>query len=196
VGLEAPTALLGVDFTCAPGKTKPITLARGIRLGSVVKLDKVGFDFPFGLPRVFVDALMQSPPPGWPGDATEQAAPDRTDTLIAALHRHCKTRQGFAALIDDWGQGWGQGTRPAKLPHRRADTAMPGVSSTSPLQTRYVPVGKMYFEGLWRLVQAGATLPGLPWRPTPACSPTKSLAARATNPMPANSKQVIGSCKG
>jgi hypothetical protein len=35
------------------------------------------------------------------------------------------------------------------------------VSSTSPLQTRYVPVGFMWFEGLWRLVQAGVALPGL-----------------------------------
>jgi hypothetical protein len=187
VGLEAPTALLGIDFTCAPGKTKPITLARGVRLGSVVKLDKVeaiasldeflqvmsadhpsaasgwigGFDFPFGLPRVFVDALMQSPPLGWLAAPMLLNDLNRADSLITALHQHCQTRQGFAALIDDWGQGWGLGTRPPKLPHRRADTALPGVSSTSPLQTRYVPVGKMYFEGLWRLVQAGVALPGL-----------------------------------
>lgn len=181
---------MGVDFTCAPSKTKPITIARGQRLGSVVRLlgvDAVGsldafllalgpdqamasagwvgaFDFPFGLPRVFVQALMQSAsaPAGWPphpstvtGDAL------RADALITLLHQHCQNRQGFAALIDAWGHTWGQGTRPPKLPHRAADTAMPGVSSTSPLQTRYVPVGKMYFEGLWRLVQAGVSLPGL-----------------------------------
>jgi hypothetical protein len=38
---------------------------------------------------------------------------------------------------------------------------VPGLSSTSPLQTRYVPVGKMYFEGMARLVKAKLTLPGL-----------------------------------
>jgi hypothetical protein len=38
---------------------------------------------------------------------------------------------------------------------------MPGLSSSSPLQTRYVPVGFMWFEGFVRLVQAGVHLPGL-----------------------------------
>jgi len=54
-------------------------------------------------------------------------------------------------------------TKPAgqRLVHRATDGAMPGVSSTSPLQTRYVPVGFMYFEGLSRLVQAGVDLPRL-----------------------------------
>ena len=45
--------------------------------------------------------------------------------------------------------------------HRATDRAVPGISSTSPLQTRYVPVGKMYFEGLSRLVAADIELPGL-----------------------------------
>jgi hypothetical protein len=36
-----------------------------------------------------------------------------------------------------------------------------GVTSTSPLQTRYVPVGFMYFEGWARLVAAGVSAPGL-----------------------------------
>ena len=38
---------------------------------------------------------------------------------------------------------------------------MAGVQSTSPLQTRYVPVGLMYFEGLSRLLAAGVHLPAL-----------------------------------
>ena len=45
--------------------------------------------------------------------------------------------------------------------HRATDRALGGVSSTSPLQTRYVPVGFMWFEGLSRLLAAGASLPGL-----------------------------------
>ena len=67
--------LLGVDFTCAPSKRKPITVARGQRVGAVLRLEALealptlagfealitepgpwfgAFDFPFGLPREFV----------------------------------------------------------------------------------------------------------------------------------------------
>jgi hypothetical protein len=64
----------------------------------------------------------------------------------------------FRALVDAWGN-----TQPAgqRLLHRATDTALGEVTSTSPLQTRYVPVGFMYYEGLSRLLAAGATLPGL-----------------------------------
>ena len=155
-------ALIGVDFTCAPGRRKPITVARGQRSGAVLRLERVerlatladfeavlrepgpwlgAFDFPFGLPRAFVDSLGLG---------------DSTSAVSADLHRRCATRMDFRALVDGWGN-----TRPAgqRLVHRQADKAMPGVSSTSPLQTRYVPVGFMYFEGLSRLVDAGVSIP-------------------------------------
>jgi len=63
----------------------------------------------------------------------------------------------WRALIDAWGN-----TQPAgaRLLHRRTDAASP-VTSTSPLQTRYVPVGLMYYEGVARLVAAGVSMPGL-----------------------------------
>jgi hypothetical protein len=62
------------------------------------------------------------------------------------------------ALVDAWGN-----TQPAgqRLLHRVCDTALPGLKSTSPLQTRYVPVGFMYYEGLSRLLEAGVSLPRL-----------------------------------
>lgn len=174
---EPPAVLLGLDFSCAPSARKPIMAAWGRRHGAVLKLEALepittldgfetllspthpraaqgwvgGFDFPFGLPGPFVVALR----------ADTGLPLDDTHALIAHLRARCIDRQGFQRLVDGWGSNWGQGTRPATLPHRRCDTAMDGVSSTSPLQTRYVPVGKMYFEGLWRLVQAGVTLPGL-----------------------------------
>ncbi|MDE2079710.1 MAG: DUF429 domain-containing protein [Burkholderiales bacterium] len=156
--------LLGVDFTCAPGRRKPITAARGRLVGHVLRLEAVealaslaafeallaepgpwfgAFDFPFGLPRAFVDAQ------GLGRSAAE---------VVAALHRRCPARMDFRALVDAWGNARPAGQR---LPHRRADGAMPGVSSTSPLQTRYVPVGFMYYEGLSRLIAAGVTLPRL-----------------------------------
>lgn len=177
--MTLPAWLLDVDFSCAPSRRKPIVAAWGRRDGAVVKLDELqdvptldgfaelvsasapkagtgwigGFDFPFGLPRLFIDALDPA------------LANQGPRGLIEQLHARCGTRQGFQALVDGWGRDWGQGTRPASLPHRHTDTATAGIASTSPLQTRYVPVGKMYFEGFWRLVQAGVPLPGLdgPW---------------------------------
>ncbi|WP_119291802.1 DUF429 domain-containing protein [Azohydromonas sediminis] len=157
-------SLLGVDFTCAPGRRKPIVAAHGTRAGDVLRLQSLqeittlagfeallaapgpwlgAFDFPFGLPRVFVDALALG------GDAR---------AVIGELHRRCPTRMALRALIDAWGNARPPGQR---LPHRATDTALPGVSSTSPLQTRYVPVGFMYYEGFARLVAAGVDVPGL-----------------------------------
>jgi hypothetical protein len=156
--------LWGVDFTCAPGRRKPITVARGRRVGAVLRLERLdnieslagfeallaepgpwfgAFDFPFGLPRAFVDSL---------------ALGDSSAAVITELQRRCATRMDFRALVDGWGNGRPKGQR---LLHRRADTAMPGISSSSPLQTRYVPVGFMYYEGLSRLLQAGVHLPRL-----------------------------------
>jgi hypothetical protein len=157
-----PPALIGVDFSSAPSRTKPITVAHGRLAAGVVRLERIdelptleafeallagpgpwfgAFDFPFGLPRAFVQEA--------------QLGAD-TDAVIACLRQRCGTRMGFRALVDGWAA-----TRPPgqRLVHRRADLALGPIRSTSPLQTRYVPVGFMYFEGLWRLVQAGVTLP-------------------------------------
>lgn len=156
--------LLGVDFTSAPSRRKPVTVARGVIGGGQLRLQALqalpsmtgfeqllsepgpwfgAFDFPFGLPREFVDAL---------GLGQTAAA------VSAALHARCPTRMALRALIDGWNAGRPRG---ARLPHRRTDRMAPGVSATSPLQTRYVPVGFMYFEGLSRLLAAGVHLPGL-----------------------------------
>ena len=156
--------LLGVDFSSAPSRRKPITVARGTLRGHALKLERIdelpamagfehllqepgpwlgGFDFPFGLPREFVRL---------------QGLGDRCADVIAELQRRCPARKDFRDLVDAWGN-----TRPAgqRLLHRVTDGALKGLSSTSPLQTRYVPVGFMYYEGLSRLVRAGVHLPGL-----------------------------------
>ena len=158
------TMLWGVDFSSAPARRKPIVRARGERRGAVVRLlglDEMptlaafeaalaepgpwlgAFDFPFGLPRAFVDA---------------HALGSDAAAVVQAVRARCATRKDFQAMVDTWGNGRPAGQR---LIHRAADTAMPGVSSSSPLQTRYVPVGFMWFEGFARLVQAGVALPGL-----------------------------------
>jgi len=159
----AAVALLGVDFTCSPSRRKPITVARGRVEGDRVVVDAVdalptlaafeqmlrapgpwlgGFDLPFGLPRAFVDAH------GLGSSAAE---------VIAAVRSRCTSRMAWRAFIDAWGNTQPRG---ARLLHRRTDTASP-VASTSPMQTRYVPVGLMYYEGVSRLIDAGVTLPAL-----------------------------------
>ena len=156
--------LWGVDFSSAPSKRKPVVLARGVLRGAVLQLQGLqalptlldfeaalrspgpwfgAFDFPFGLPRAFVQA---------------QGLGVDTRSVITELQRRCATRMHFRALVDAWGNTQPKGQR---LLHRATDAAMPGISSTSPLQTRYVPVGFMYYEGLSRLVAAGVHLPRL-----------------------------------
>jgi hypothetical protein len=157
-----PFLCFGVDFSSAPSRRKPIWLAEGDATLSGVRLHALkplndwgvfeawlaaappgvgGFDLPLGLPRAFVDAH------GW--------GPTLAD-LAAALRRH--SRRDWQALIDAWGNARPPGQR---LIHRRCDTALPGgARSTSPLQTRYVPVGFMLYEGLPRLLAAGWTLVG------------------------------------
>jgi hypothetical protein len=153
--------LIGVDFTCAPTRRKPITVARGSLRGAVLQLERVSelatldefegllresgpwlgaFDFPFGLPGEFVKSL---------GLGATSAAVSRE------VHARCATRMAFRALVDAWGNARPPGRR---LIHRVTDTAQPGISSTSPLQTRYVPVGFMYYEGVARLLHSGVTM--------------------------------------
>ncbi len=157
--------LAGIDFTCAPSPRKPITAASGsldergvLQVAAVEALTAwpafeawlrrpapwlAAFDFPFGLPRVFVDDLGLG---------------HHLADVVAAVHRRCPTRRDWRALIDGWGNGRPAGQR---LPHRLCDRVAGGRSSTSPLQTRYVPVGLMFYEGLPRLLAAGLALPGL-----------------------------------
>ena len=156
--------LWGVDFSSAPSARKPIVVARGVMVGPVLRLQRLqalprmadfeallstagpwlgAFDFPFGLPRAFVRA---------------QKLGHSAQAVITELRRRCPTRMTWRALVDAWGN-----TQPAgqRLLHRATDIALPGLRSTSPLQTRYVPVGFMYYEGFSRLLAAGIHLPGL-----------------------------------
>jgi len=155
--------LAGIDFSCSPSRRKPITIAIGHLVTARLVVDAMaemttlatfddwlrdsgpwlgGFDFPFGLPRAFVDA---------------HAFGTSAAEVIGAVRRRCPTRMAWRTLIDSWGNAQPAG---ARLLHRRTDTASQ-VTSTSPMQTRYVPVGLMYYEGLARLIDAGVTIPCL-----------------------------------
>lgn len=154
-----PRTLIGVDFTSAPTRRKPITVARGTLAGTRLALQRVdtltdfaafeallaepgpwlgGFDFPFGLPRELVESLGW--PREWPALVRHYAALDR-----AAI------RDTFAAFC---------AARPAgrKFAHRACD----GPAGSSP-SMKWVnpPVAFMLHAGAPRLLAAGVHLPGL-----------------------------------
>ncbi len=151
--------LLGIDFTSAPTRRKPITVARGTLAGSRLGLQRVdalndfaafdallrepgpwlgAFDFPFGLPRELVEALQW--PCEWLPLMRHYAALPRDDI-----------RQQFAAFC---------AARPVggKFAHRACD--VPAGSSPS-MKWVNPPVAYMLHAGVPRLIDAGVHLPAL-----------------------------------
>jgi hypothetical protein len=157
----------GVDFTSRPGPRKPIVVAvatlRGRQL-SVQAIERLtdfpsfeswlatpgpwvgGFDFPFGLPRRFVEA--HTPARDWESLVSWAAALGR-EGFCAVAHPAFRAARG----------------RPQDK-HRAVDAL---ARSHSPLKTMdpmrrqaiNPPVGLMFFEGAPRLARAGVDVPGL-----------------------------------
>jgi hypothetical protein len=151
--------LAGIDFTSAPSRRKPITVATGREAGGVVQLHELhdlagfdafavwlrspgpwtaAFDFPFGLPRELVEAL------GWPREWLPLMR------HYASLSRPA-LRETFAAFC---------AARPAggKFAHRATDRparASPSMKWVNP------PVAWMMHAGVPLLLDAGLHLPGL-----------------------------------
>lgn len=153
------TVLLGCDFTSAPSRRKPVTLALGhcdrgrVLLEGIETFESLtewkewlgrpgqwvgGFDLPFGLPRVLVEQL------GWPTDWADCMA------HYATLSRD-QIRTAFAAFCDARPPG-------GKFAHRATD----GPAGSSP-SMKWVnpPVAYMMHAGVPRLLAAGLHLPGL-----------------------------------
>jgi len=151
--------IVGVDFTCAPRRAKPITVAIGTLSEADVRIERVerlcdfsafdtllsvpgpwvgGFDFPFGLPRELVVALGW--PLTWPALIRHYAALDRA-TIAAAF-------DGFRAR------------RPAggKYAHRSGDAAS---GAHSAMKLVNPPVAMMLQAGAPRLLAAGVHIPAL-----------------------------------
>jgi hypothetical protein len=151
--------LFGCDFTSAPSRRKPITLAVGrtdrhrVILSGMERFETLdawqarmsepakwlgGFDLPFGLPRELVTTL------GWPTDWADCMA------HYASLSRDT-IRESFAGFCN---------ARPVggKFAHRATD----GPAGSSP-SMKWVnpPVAFMLHAGVPRLVAADVTLPGL-----------------------------------
>jgi hypothetical protein len=151
--------IYGVDFTCAPRRAKPITVASGslkeelLEVESLEKLESFGafeellarpgpwiggFDFPFGLPRELARDL------GWPLD-------------WRALVAHCAAmdRPAFRSSLDAY-----RASRPVgrKYAHRATDYP---AGSSSPMKLVNPPVALMFHEGARRLAAADVHLPAL-----------------------------------
>ena len=152
--------LNGIDFTSAPSRNKPITVAtlRALRGGTFTLVHEeplidwpsfeaflarsgpwiAAFDFPFGLPRKLIEAL------DWPRDWR---------TLMrhyASLDRAC-VRTLFKAYCDARPTG-------SKFAHRATD----GPAGASP-SMKWVnpPVAWMLHAGAPRLLAAGVRIPAL-----------------------------------
>jgi hypothetical protein len=151
--------VLGVDFTSAPRRAKPIVVARGLVLRSELEITSIkkletfeefeallsgpgpwigGFDFPFGLPRELVRDL------GWP-------------TKWIDLVDFCAnlSRLEFRGILDGY-----RATRTVgrKYAHRKTDLP---AGSSSPMKLVNPPVALMFHEGAPRLADAGVHIPGL-----------------------------------
>lgn len=152
-------SILGIDFSSAPKRDKPIVLAfceyrpKEIALGHFEEFRDwpafehwlrrpgawvAGFDFPFGLPRRYVDrsgygktwAEMVS---RYPSGGKEVFANRAMDAFLSAKTTEDK--------------------------HRKTDLKS---GSHSPLKTKTnPPVGLMFYEGAWRLRHTEISIPGL-----------------------------------
>jgi len=151
--------IYGVDFTSAPHKAKPITVASGILKKKVLGLEAVekletfaaferflarpgpwagGFDFPFSLPRELARDL------GWPQD---------WEALVA----HCAsmTRVELRAALNAYRNSRQPGK---KYVHRATDLP---AGSSSPMKLVNPPVALMFHEGARRLAACDLHIPAL-----------------------------------
>src|SRR5947209_6608959 len=154
--------IFGLDFTSAPRRKKPITCAACMLQESLLRVETflafsdfqafeaflhtrgpwiAALDFPFGQPRTLISNLRW--PETWEGYVQ----------LVAALGK-----QGFEEALKRYGEG-----RPAgDKQHLRATDVLAG--ARSPMMLHRVPVGKMFFAGVPRLLASDVSI--LPCRPT------------------------------
>jgi hypothetical protein len=154
--------IYGVDFTSAPRKRKPITLARCRLTDGVLCVDALdalptfadfeaflqgggawvaGMDFPFGQPRKLIENLNF--PRTWAGYVE----------LIAAMGKNewVDTVKAYMALRQ----------KGDKLHFRVTDRV---AGAQSPMKMSFIPVGRMFYEGAPRLLNSPVSIP--PVRPT------------------------------
>jgi uncharacterized protein DUF429 len=149
--------IYGVDFTCAPRRAKPITVAVGLLKKKCLDISEIenlfsfaefeaflarpgpwlgGFDFPFSLPAELARDLA------WPGAWTD---------LVA----HCAAmdRVAFRYALDAYRNSRKPGS---KYAHRATDHP---AGSSSPMKLVNPPVALMFHEGARRLLAADVHIP-------------------------------------
>ena len=153
--------IFGIDFTSAPDRNKPITIAEGELKQGNLTLQKIhalvsfneledflkqkgpwvaGIDFPFGLPGAFLSTLGL--PHDWPSYA--QKLTRRSKAEFEKKIRNFKSKH----------------SSPYKEPLRFTDIL---ASAQSPLKLVNAPVAKMFYEGSKVILKSGASI--LPCRP-------------------------------
>ncbi len=153
--------IIGVDFTSAPRISKPITTVSCELIAGVLEVVKfadltdfvsfedmlnkpgpwvAGFDFPFGQSRKFVTNIGWSMT--WEGYVNDVAEMSR-EQYVDALNEYKEDRDA------------------GDKEHRRITDVQ--ASSISPQKLYGVPVGKMFFEGVPRLLRSNLNI--LPVRP-------------------------------
>jgi hypothetical protein len=151
--------IYGVDFTCAPRRAKPITVASGLLAKGTLHLEALealesfedfeaflrrpgpwvgGFDLPFALPLELLRALR------WP-----------TEWRAAVSHCASLSRLQLRKTFDEY-----RATRPAGAKYLHRTTDLPAGSS-SPMKLVNPPVALMFHEGTPRLLAAGVHVPAL-----------------------------------
>jgi hypothetical protein len=151
--------VLGIDFTSAPNRSKPLTClnctfdGHALRAGALEEWPDfsgfeetlrrpgpwiAGMDFSFGQSRKFIETI------GWP-----------TDWHRYVSHTRSLGRADFRDALNSYRQSRPKGDKE----HRRQTDIAAG--SVSPQKLYGVPVALMFFEGAPRLVQSGVTIPHL-----------------------------------
>lgn len=149
--------VIGIDFTSAPSRRKPITALYCTLDDKKLKAENLeewrdfsgfenalrrpgpwimGIDFPFGQARCFIEMI------GWPVAWSDYVR-----------HSAQLGRMGFRDALNSYRAG----RRVGDKEHRRATDDAAG--SISPQKIFGVPVGLMFFEGAHRLMEAGVTIP-------------------------------------
>lgn len=158
--LSCPLRVYGIDFSSAPSKKKPITVAVATLVDAQLELHAVaplptlegfedflahqgpwlgGFDLPFSMPRALIEHY------GWPADSWAQ--------FIAwyAVQPRDWLRERFKAFCDARSPG-------SKFVYRKTDRpaqSSPAMRWTNP------PVAWMAHAGAARILAAGVHVPGL-----------------------------------
>jgi hypothetical protein len=148
--------VLGIDFTSAPGRIKPIACVEAVLQGRVLRVGEVaewrsfdafeaalrmpgpwiaGIDFPFGQSRRFIENI------GWPR---------RWEAYVQ--HARNLGRDQFRRVLD----AYRVARPPGDKEHQRASDRLAG--AISPQKLYRVPVGWMFFAGAPRLLDADVTI--------------------------------------